>query len=349
MRLRDQKMTTFPCCTPMLHSFSLRRECCILLALWSQTTGRLLLCRTPAAYRAGGGPGTHRSAACPPYSPPIGGARQRAWRAPTHTTRKPTSSPPPKISGCLGGRGVPSVAGVTGGECPGPRRARCPQNVRAQAVVPMGICPESACDDRPRKTSASTDGRRLPSLGPAGRPRARPAARRSQRLQSNAHVSRPPTPRWLDSPLPSPFSADPMLRVHRPQNAAAIGVKVPRPGGPPGACSCRMVGGDQLSFTGAMGGARLVMIPTPVYKRQPSNFARRLAEIPVPAAGDVNATARPKLAAPMLPAAQPGGRACGAASRHLSAAVATRGGLAAAWRVVVSSMSPHHRRQDRVF
>ena len=58
------------------------------------------------------------------------------------------------------GRGVPSVAGVTGGECPGPRRARCPQNVRAQAVVPMGICPESACDDRPRKTSASTDGRR---------------------------------------------------------------------------------------------------------------------------------------------------------------------------------------------
>ena len=247
------------------------------------------------------------------------------------------------------GRGVPSVAGVTGGECPGPRRARCPQNVRAQAVVPMGICPESACDDRPRKTSASTDGRRLPSLGPAGRPRARPAARRSQRLQSNAHVSRPPTPRWLDSPLPSPFSADPMLRVHRPQNAAAIGVKVPRPEGPPGACSCRMVGGDQLSFTGAMGGARLVMIPTPVYKRQPSNFARRLAEIPVPAAGDVNATARPKLAAPMLPAAQPGGRACGAASRHLSAAVATRGGLAAAWRVVVSSMSPHHRRQDRVF
>ena len=144
----------------MLHSFSLRRECCILLALWSQTTGRLLLCRTPAAYRAGGGPGTHRSAACPPYSSPIGGARQRAWRAPTHTTRRPTSSPPPKISGCLGGRGVPSVAGVTGGECPGPRRARCPQNVRAQAVVPMGICPESACDDRPRKTSASTDGRR---------------------------------------------------------------------------------------------------------------------------------------------------------------------------------------------
>ena len=54
-----------------------------------------------------------------------------------------------------------------------------------------------------------------------------------------------------------------------------------------------MVGGDQLSFTDAIGGARLVMIPLPVYKRQPSNFARRPAEIPVPAAVAVNAAAQP--------------------------------------------------------
>ena len=94
-----------PCCILS----ACEAECCILLALWSQTTGRLLLCRTPAAYRAGGGPGTHRSAACPPYSPPIGGARQRAWRAPTHTTRRPTSSPPPKISGCLEGAACPAL------------------------------------------------------------------------------------------------------------------------------------------------------------------------------------------------------------------------------------------------
>ena len=76
-----------------------------------------------------------------------------------------------------------------------------------------------------------------------------------------------------------------------------------------------MGGGDQLSFTDAMGGAKCATEILQRSKLQPTDFARRLAEIPVPAAGDVNATARPKLAAPMLPAAQPGGRACGAASR----------------------------------
>ena len=50
----------------------------------------------------------------------------------------------------------------------------------------------------------------------------------------------------------------------------------------------------------------------------------------------------------MPPTAQPDGRACGAASRRLPAAVATRGGLAAAWRVVVSSLTLHQFRQDRV-
>ena len=176
-----------------------------------------------------------------------------------------------------------------------------------------------------RKTARRHDGRRWPSAGPAGRPRARPAAGRAQRLQSAAQVCRPSSPRRLDIPLPSPFSADTMLRVHRPQNALAIDVEVPRPPSPPGACSCRMVGGDQLSFTDAIGGARLVMIPLPVYKRQPSNFARRLAEIPVPAAVDVNAAARPDPAAPMPPITQPDDRACGAASRRLPAAAAARG------------------------
>ena len=94
---------------------------------------------------------------------------------------------------------------------------------------------------------------------------------------------------------------------------------------PPGACWCRMMGGDQLSFTDAIGGARPIMIPPPVYKRQPSNFARRLAEIPVPAAVAVNAAARPDPAAPMPPITQPDDRACGAASRRLPAAAAARG------------------------
>ena len=62
----------------------------------------------------------------------------------------------------------------------------------------------------------------------------------------------------------------------------------------------------------------------------------------------VNAAARPDPAAPMPPAAQPDGRACGAASRRLPAAAAARGGLAAAWRVVVSSLTLHQFRQDRV-
>jgi len=39
-----------------------------------------------------------------------------------------------------------------------------------------------------QKFRALVSGRRWPSLGPAGRPRARPAARRSQRVQSAAHI-----------------------------------------------------------------------------------------------------------------------------------------------------------------
>ena len=65
-----------------------------------------------------------------------------------------------------------------------------------------------------------------------------------------------------------------MKRVHRPQNAAAIDVEVLVLPSPPGACWCRMGGGDQLSFTDAMGGAMGGAILPRVYKRQPANFAR---------------------------------------------------------------------------
>ena len=196
--------------------------------------------------------------------------------------------------------------------------------------------------------SASTDGRRWPSAGPAGRPRARPAARRAQRLRSAAHVGRPPTPRWLDSPLPSPFSADPMVRVHRPQNAAAIDAEVPARSSPSGACSWRMVVCDRAFITGAMGGAMGGAILPRVYKRQRSNFACPDCRNLVPMAVVVKAAGHLYPAVPMPPAAPPDGRACRAASRRLPAAAATRGGLAAAWRVVVSSLTLHQFRQDRV-
>ena len=125
-----------------------------------------------------------------------------------------------------------------------------------------------------RKTARRHDGRRWASAGPAGRLHARPAARHAQRLLSAAQVGRPPSPRRLDSPLPSPFSADPMLRVDRPQNALAIDVEVPRPPSPPGGCSWRMVVCDRAFITGAMGGAMGGAILPRVYKRQPANFAR---------------------------------------------------------------------------
>ena len=88
-----------------------------------------------------------------------------------------------------------------------------------------------------------------------------------------------------------------------------------------------MGGGDQLSFTDAMGGAKCATEILQRSKLQPTDFARWLAEILVPAAVDVNAAARPDPAAPMPPAAQPDGRACGAASRRLPAAAAARGWL----------------------
>ena len=65
-----------------------------------------------------------------------------------------------------------------------------------------------------------------------------------------------------------------MLRVHRPQNALAIDVEVPRPPSPPGGCSWRMVVCDRAFITGAMGGAMGGAILPRVYKRQPANFAR---------------------------------------------------------------------------
>eukprot|EP01045_Picozoa_sp_COSAG04_P031613 COSAG04_NODE_5914_length_1457_cov_1.709867_1_plen_301_part_10 len=54
-------------------------------------------------------------------------------------------------------------------------------------------------------------------------------------------------------------------------------------------------------------------------------------------------------AVPMLPAAPPSGRACGAASRHPPAAVAARVRLAVAWRVVARPCLAHHLLQDWVF
>ena len=65
-----------------------------------------------------------------------------------------------------------------------------------------------------------------------------------------------------------------MLRVHRPQNAAAIDAEVPRPPSQSGACSWRMVAFYRAFITGAMGGAMGGAILPRVYKRQPANFAR---------------------------------------------------------------------------
>ena len=52
-----------------------------------------------------------------------------------------------------------------------------------------------------------------------------------------------------------------------------------------------MGGGDQLSFTDAMGGAKCATEILQRSKLQPTDFARRLAEIPVPTAMVVNAAA----------------------------------------------------------
>ena len=86
-----------------------------------------------------------------------------------------------------------------------------------------------------------------------------------------------------------------------------------------------MGGGDQLSFTDAMGGAKCATEILQGSKLQPTDFARWLAKILVSAAVDVKAAARPDPAAPLAPAAQPDGRACGAGSRRLPAAAAARG------------------------
>ena len=93
-----------------------------------------------------------------------------------------------------------------------------------------------------------------------------------------------------------------------------------------------------------MGGA---ILPR-VYKRQRSNFACPDCRNLVPMAVVVKAAGHLYPAVPVPPAAPPDDRACGAASRRLPAAAATRGGLAAAWRVVVSSLTLHQFRQDRV-
>ena len=110
-----------------------------------------------------------------------------------------------------------------------------------------------------------------------------------------------------------------------------------------------MARADEAFITGAMDGAHGATILSRVYKRQRSNFARPCAEIPGPMAMVVKAAGHLYPAVPMLPAAPPGGRACWAASRHPPAAVAAPVRLAVAWRVVVSSVSPHHLLQDRVF
>ena len=134
--LGRRRVAMRPCCILS----ACEAECCILLAFGVKRSGRLLLCRTPAAYRAGGGPGTHRTVACPPYSPPIGGARQRARPTPTHTTRKPTSSPPPKISGCLGGRGVPGGIACTHAEGARLLSTRCLRKI-------LRSCAENSCSE----------------------------------------------------------------------------------------------------------------------------------------------------------------------------------------------------------
>ncbi len=190
----------------------------------------------PAAYRAGSGPGAHRAMTFPPSLRPLAGARRRSRRAPAHSTRRPTCFPPPISRAASEGaafRGEPP-SGMQKARRP-PRTVACTKR-SSRWLSRRGVVLRARVHmlaEIPRVGARAT-------LAVAGTSRPAPRAA-SCPPHSTASVRRSgscsPSPRRLDSPLLSPFSADSMLRVHRPQNAAAIDVKVAELPSPSGACS----------------------------------------------------------------------------------------------------------------